>query len=243
MDDPNSFAPLWDHIEAFRLLLVRILITVACGFATAFLFYDTLLAFVCFPLSGEQLALLSPTEGLVAVCRCCFWFGLVATSPIWLFLLLLFVAPGLYSSERRLIAPFFAATLLFFSCGSAFAYGITLPFAVHYLKLFNANIGINVWSLSYYLDFSLLLILANGLAFEGAVILFFLIHFRVVSPDTLARRRREVFIAILLLSALLTPPDFITQLLLAAPLTLLYEAAILYGKKGVASALKQPPFA
>ncbi len=178
--------------------------------------------------SPNTLIVFGPTEGFVATVKTCFWTGLVVTSPIWMFFILRFIAPALRGRERNFIIPFLAFSLIFMCLGLLFSYYITLPTANHYLLSFNEGIGDNLWSVSHYLDYSVILLLANALAFELCVILGFLVHYRVISAQQMRNKRRYVVVGIFVLSAIFTPPDILTQILLAVPLIGLYELMTLY---------------
>lgn len=179
---------------------------------------------------SNRLIFLSPVEGMLATLKICFWVGLAATSPLWMFILLNFIVPGLKASEKKLLAPFVCFTLFFMALGTYFAFYVTIPLANLFFQAFNQEIGTDVWSFNSYLDYSLGILLGNALAFESALMLIFCIHFGIFRSSTLANKRRYAFLAIFILSALLTPPDVFSQLLLAFPLLLLYEAGILYAK-------------
>ncbi len=178
----------------------------------------------------HPLVLLSPIEGLMMVIKTCCWVSLLATSPLWLFLFLRFIAPALGHHERLLILPFITLSTLFSFGGALFAYTITIPLSNTYLNTFNATIGVNLWSFTHYLNYTWLLILANSISFEFFVILLFLVHYGLISAEGMRRYWKGVCVAIFILSALLTPPDVLTQVLLAFPLLGLYEVAILYAK-------------
>lgn len=182
------------------------------------------------PMSSKKLLILSPTEGFLTALKVSFWLGLALSSPIWLYFLMTFIAPALHEGEKKIALPFLFASIAFFFAGVAFSYSFTLPIANGYFSLFNEQIGINSWSLSHYLDYTLILMISNGLAFEIAVILIFLVHYGIITGQQLVNQRRPVIVAAFILSALLTPPDVVTQLMLAVPLVLIYEAAILYAK-------------
>lgn len=225
-----SYATLWDHFEELRKRLLFAIAVVVLGMGVAALFYEPLFAAITAPLSGGRLVILKPTEGIVIAMKVCFWVGLVATSPLWMLQLSLFIIPALHGGERRLLLPLGAALLLFFLLGSYFCYAVTLPLANHYLLLFNSSMGENLWSLESYIDYSFLLLLGNGLAFEVAVLLLFAVHVGLFSADALVGKRRLYILFAFIFSAIVTPPDAITQIALALPLTLLYELAILYAK-------------
>jgi sec-independent protein translocase protein TatC len=182
------------------------------------------------PELGRNLLILSPPEGLMIAFKTSFWVGLVGTSPLWMFFILRYIAPALHSHERRMILPFLFFSLLFLTLGFLFAFFITIPTANTYLTAFNQGLGLNLWTLSHYLDYTLILLLANALAFELFAILLILVHYGWISAKGMAANRKFVFIGFLILSALLTPPDVLTQLMLALPLTGFYEATILYAR-------------
>jgi sec-independent protein translocase protein TatC len=179
---------------------------------------------------SAKLILLSPSEGLLTTIKTSFWIGLVATSPLWLFFILQFIAPALGGTQRKLIYPFIGLSMCSIALGFAFAFYITIPLANVYLAEINQSLGQNLWSLSQYVSYSFLLLFANGIAFESSVILFFLIHYGMISAPTLKKHRRGVIVGIFVASAILTPPDVLTQILLAIPLMIIFEATIFYAQ-------------
>ncbi len=178
----------------------------------------------------HSLVVLGPLDGMFASFKISFWIGLVGASPFWMLCLLKFISPALHPREKRLILPFLTLSLVFLSLGFFFAYCITIPLANAYLMAFNKGIGVNLWTLSNYVDYTVTLLLANALAFESFVILAFLVHFGVLNADLMKQKRRHMIVAAFIIGALLTPPDILTQFLLAVPLICLYECAILYAR-------------
>lgn len=177
-----------------------------------------------------QLAIFNPIDGMIACFKVCASVAAVVTSPCWLCIILQFIVPGLNKSERVLIAPFIGLSFVFLAAGLMFAYFVTLPLSNVFLWTFNNEIGVNIWSLASYLDYTLFIMLANALAFEISLILFFLVHFQIISEESMAARRKHMIVVVLILSAILTPPDVASQLLLAIPLAGLYELAIFYAR-------------
>ena len=179
---------------------------------------------------AHQLLIFGPIEGMLSTLRISLWGGIALSSPAWLILILRFVVPALKPSERRILFPLTLCLVLFFILGSCFAWKLSLPVATNALYAFNAKIGSNMWGVPQYLEFTLMLLLAHGLAFELMAVLLFLVHFRKVSVDWLRGQRSKVIVATLVLAAILTPPDIITQALLAMPMIGLFELIILYGR-------------
>lgn len=180
--------------------------------------------------SSPPLVLLSPLEGMVTALKVSFWLGLSLTFPLWSYFLLQFVLPALRQEEKSLVAPFLTISSIFMLLGVAFAYFITLPLANNILYLFNANLGANLWTVESYLNFTFVLLFATAMAFEIAALLLILVHFGIISVDSLIEKRRHAIVASFILGAVLTTPDVITQFCLAIPLMGLYEIVILWGK-------------
>lgn len=182
------------------------------------------------PISNNPLVLLGPLEGILTALKVSFWVGVVGTSPLWLLALLQFIVPALHPGEKILVYPFLAISFVFVLCGISFAFFVTVPIANQYLVSFNQTVGTNLWSLERYLDYTLFLLLANGFAFELGALGFFAVHLGLISAEGLMAKRRLAIVGAFILGALLTPPDVLTQLMLAIPLILLYEGLILFAK-------------
>lgn len=177
---------------------------------------------------AQELILLSPLEGILFSLKSSFWTGIFISSPFWLYILSRFFLPGLKREEKNLIFPFIGVSLIFILIGCLFAYCITIPIANHYLINFNQTIGVNLWSLGNYLDYTLFLIMANGLAFELGVLGVFAVHLQMLNAEMLKKNRRIAIVGAFIVSAILTPPDILTLFLLAIPLIGLYEGIIVY---------------
>lgn len=178
----------------------------------------------------QQLLILSPLEGLLLTMKVCFWISLALTSPLWGWILLQFILPGLKQAEKAVVIVFGCWSCLWMGAGVALAYFVTIPIANQYLQTFNAALGQNAWTLAAYIEYTLLLFLGHILAFELGFLLLCLVHFQCISAEWLVDKRRYMIVAAFILGALLTPPDILTQLMLALPLIGLYEIAILYGR-------------
>lgn len=177
-----------------------------------------------------ELVVLGPMEGMLIVLKTSLWCGAFLSSPLWLFVLASFFLPGLHTHEKKLIVPFILVSLVFVSIGCLFACFVTIPIANQYLTAFNEGIGTNLWSLENYLNYTLFLLIANGISFEFGVIGIFAVRLQIVSAETLVSHRRLAILGAFIIAALLTPPDVLTQFLLAIPLIALYEALIIYAK-------------
>lgn len=176
------------------------------------------------------LILLGPLDGMITAFKLSLWIGIVGTSPFWIFALLRFMAPGLEVAEKKLLGIFLGLSFISMGMGLFFGWNVTIPVANQYLQAFNGSIGTNLWTLASYLDYTFVLLVANAFAFELGLGLLFLVHIGVLSKDSLVAKRRHAILAAFILGALLTPPDIMTQILVALPLITLYESAILYAR-------------
>jgi sec-independent protein translocase protein TatC len=177
-----------------------------------------------------SLAVLSPVDGMITTLRVCFWSSLTLTAPFWMLLLLRFVAPALSERDRTLIPQFLFAALFALALGLFVGFTILLPLANRYLYAFNSAIGSNIWTVSHYLSYTVLLLTGSVLASETAAVLLLLVYLDKIGAKTLVRYRQTVIVLFFFGSAVVTPPDIVSQVILALPLTLLYEFAILYAK-------------
>lgn len=181
-------------------------------------------------ISKKQLLVLSPLEGMMISFKTSFWVGFLGTSPLWIFILLKFISPALRMHEKKLLYPFLGLSFLSVVLGITFSFFLTIPMANQYLENFNMQIGENVWTLSNYINYTLFLLLANAAAFEMGLILLFLVHCGLISAEQMIGKRRHMIVVAFILGAILTPPDVLTQFMLAIPLIALYEFAIIYAR-------------
>lgn len=158
------------------------------------------------------------------------WGGVFMALPLLMWLLWRFVAPGLYAGEKKLVGPLLAAIPVLFYTGGLFAYFVVVPTALEFFLGFNQVGVVAQPDLRSYLSFVFTMAFAFGVAFNLPVFLLLLIKAKLLTVETLARYRRLAILAILVVAAVLTPPDPFSQLAMALPLYLLYEAAIVAAK-------------
>jgi sec-independent protein translocase protein TatC len=221
---PQKEMPFLDHLEELRR---RILVCLGAVVGAAVLCY----AFSGFLLTvltrgAPELVTLTPTEAILTRIKIALVSGLVVVFPVVLWEVWAFVAPGLLSRERRLAAPLIAISVGFFLAGGTFAYLVVWPVAVKVLQTFVVPGVVNRWSVAKYVGLEMRIILAFGAIFQVPVVIFFLTKMGIVTPGFLRRKRPYAIVVILVLAAMLTPPDVLTQLLLALPLVVLFELGI-----------------
>jgi len=139
-----------------------------------------------------------------------------------------FVAPGLYTHEKRMIMPLVVSTYVLFLCGVAFAYFLVFPTVFKVMAHYNAPLGAEMSTdIDKYLSFAMTTFLAFGITFEVPVVVMVLVRFGIVSLDKLRQARPYVVVGAFVIAAVVTPPDVMSQLLLAVPLWLLYELGLI----------------
>ena len=224
---------LLDHLNELRWRLVRCFIAALVGFCLCWAVVEPLFDILTLPLNnalgavGAHAQYTSMPEPFFTRMLVAFVAGLFISSPFIFYQIWAFIAPGLYDEEKRFIIPVAVISALFFIGGGLFCYFIVFPYA------FNFFIGFSTQSIqitpriSDYLDFILKLLLAFGLIFEMPLFSFFLSRMGVLTAGMMRRGRRYAVVGIFIVAAILTPPDVVSQLLMACPMLILYECSIL----------------
>jgi sec-independent protein translocase protein TatC len=223
---------VWEHISELRQVLIRSLLAVAIGLVAVSIYARTLYEYLLRPLRtmvGEDtLYTHSPPEAFVIYLKIALAGALVLASPIILREILRFVTPGLKPAEKRWILPVLIGGMLLFVLGALFSYFVVVPLALEFLWEFNQDWGMEpLWRAGYYLNFILALFFVFGIAFELPLVVTVLARIGIASPEFLRQQRKYAIVGLVALGAVLTPPDVITQILLALPLWILYEISIL----------------
>lgn len=161
--------------------------------------------------------------------------GVLLSVPILMYQLWMFIAPGLYDKEKRWVLPIVCLSSLFFMGGALFGYFIVFPFGFKFFMGFASDYIRALPSMKEYLGFSAKLLFAFGVVFEMPLFITFLAKLGIVDVKFLRTKRRYAILLFFVFAAILTPPDVITQIMMAGPLILLYEVSILgakiFGKK------------
>ena len=227
----NEKQPFMSHLEELRKRLVICAISVGIGFVIAYFFAEQLFQILVLPLKqnmkeGQQLIFTNLPEMFFAYLKTALVTGILASAPIIFYQLYKFVAPGLYRHERSLVVPFVISSTLLFVGGSLFGYFIVFPFGFRFFLGF-ANESIQALpSVKEYFSFAVKLLFAFGLVFELPVVAFFLGKMGILTPELMRRKRKYAILLTFALGAILTPPDIVTQCMMAGPLIILYEISI-----------------
>jgi sec-independent protein translocase protein TatC len=225
--------PLLAHLEELRWRVLKALGAVAVAFAGCYGFSERLFHLLARPLLAlhdGQVELIGTgvAEAFFTRLKVSFIAAVFVASPVMFFQTWRFVAPGLYAEEKRTAGPFVAAATVFFLAGASFCYTIVLPVAYAFFVREYGAIGVApAIRISEYLTFTSRLLLAFGITFELPVVTFFLARLGVVDHRMLIAWFRYAVLLIFILAAVLTPgPDVASQVLLAAPLLVLYGASV-----------------
>ncbi len=247
--DPDAFdgaeSGLFAHLIELRARLIRALAGLMLVFVCLLPFANRLYGWFAQPLldklpKGGQLIAVEVASPFFAPLKLAFFVAVFAVMPWLLYQAWAFVAPGLYKREKRLAFPLLASALVLFYSGCAFAFFVVLPSVFGFLAAVTPDGVAMMTDINAYLDFVLVIFLAFGISFELPVALVILVLLGWVTPSQLSEWRGYAIVGIFIVAAIITPPDVISQLLLAIPMCLLYEvgiiAAKLVGRKSSADA-------
>ncbi|MBY4597943.1 twin-arginine translocase subunit TatC [bacterium BD-1] len=225
---------LMGHLLELRSRLLKGVVAVLAVFAALMPFANRLYAELAAPLlsklpAGGQLVAIEVASPFFTPVKLAFFAALVLAAPVLIYQAWAFVAPGLYQNEKRLAKPLLVAAVLLFYAGCAFAYFLVLPMVFGFLTAITPEGVAMMTDISRYLDFVLVIFLAFGLSFELPVAVVVLVVLGVVTPAQLREARGYVVVGVFILAAIITPPDVVSQLMLAIPMCLLYELGIVAG--------------
>ncbi|MGQ9509774.1 MAG: twin-arginine translocase subunit TatC [Thermodesulfobacteriota bacterium] len=232
--------PLTAHLKELRTRLIASFVAIGIGFVLCYIFSQTLFNILAKPLfkvlpQGGALIFISVAEAFFTYMKVAFIGGLILASPFVLYQIWAFVAPGLYRHEKRYVLPLLLGGSFFFLLGILFGYFIAIPVGFRFLLGFAADLIKPMPSMKEYLSFSVKFLLAFGLVFEFPVVLVILARIGVIDARMMAKQRKYAILLIFIFAAIMTPPDLISQVILAFPLMGLYELSIflarLFGKK------------
>ncbi len=228
MSDKNL--PFWGHVIELRRRLLVCVVALIAGSVAAFGFVEPAARYLMAPAGKLDFVYLSPPELFMGYVRIALIAGLALASPIIVFQLWLFVRPGLEKRERRSLLWSLLFGLIFFSGGASFAFFVIIPFSLRFFLQYQNDAVRALFSFSEYLSFVTTMVFSFGLAFELPVLSSLLAGLGIVTGTGMARARGISILLIFIVAAVITPPDVVSQLLLALPMMLLFELAVLLAK-------------
>ena len=227
--------PLMTHLVEFRNRVLRSVLAVLIIFAGLFSFSNEIYLYISEPIraflpANTSMIATEVASPFLTPFKLTLVLSVFAAMPFILYQIWAFLAPGLYKREKKIVLPLFFSSVLLFYAGMAFAYYVVFPLVFMFFTSIAPD-GISVMpDIRSYLDFVLKLFFAFGLSFEIPIAVVILSWMGAVEPNNLAKKRPYVFVLCFILGMLLTPPDIISQTLLAVPMWLLFEVGILFGR-------------
>ena len=243
MSDDDKI-PFTSHLEELRRRLIVCFIAVAVGFVVSYGFKEQLFEILAHPLKiamakGDALIFTNLPEAFFTYLKVAFLTGIGLASPVIIYEFWMFVAPGLYEKEKRLLLPIVFLSTLFFVGGALFGYFIVFPYGFKFFLGFATETIRPMPSMKEYLSFAAKLLLAFGIVFELPLVITFMARLGLVTVPFLKRNRKYAILLFFVGAAILTPPDVVTQIMMALPLMLLYEISIIgariFGRKPLAT--------
>jgi len=244
MDEEDKI-PFTDHLEELRERIIKSFIAVAIGFVVCYGFKEKLFEIITLPLmsvmeKGDQLIFTGLPEAFFTYLKVAFLAGMILAGPVIIYQFWMFVAPGLYKNERRIMVPIVVLSTFFFIGGALFGYFIVFPWGFKFFLSFASESIKALPSMKEYLSFATKLLLAFGLVFELPIVITFLARLGLVTVPFLRQNRKYAVLLFFVGAAMITPPDVVTQIMMAFPLMLLYEisiwGAIMFGQKEIDTA-------
>jgi len=246
--------PFTQHLEELRKRLIISAIAIGIGFLIGYFFKERIFEWLMRPLlqvlpkgESQKLIYTAPHEAFVTYLKVSFIAGVGLASPVIIYQIWRFIAPGLYQNERRYLVPIVLFSTIFFLGGAMFGYFVVFPFGFQFFVSFANDFITPMISTREFTSFATRLLFAFGLVFEMPIFAFFLARIGLLNAKFMRKQRKYAILFIFVAAAVLTPPDVISQLLMAMPLLVLYEISVwivaIFGKKAkVEEALqeKQP---
>jgi sec-independent protein translocase protein TatC len=232
--------PFVAHLVELRSRLLRAVAAVLLVFVATVPFANRLYSLLAAPLmaklpQGTQMVAIDVATPFLTPIKLAFFAAIFVVMPYLLFQAWAFVAPGLYRQEKRLATPLLVSAIVLFYVGCAFAYFLVLPVVFGFLTASVPEGVAMMTDISLYLDFVLVMFLAFGLCFQVPVAVVILVILGVATPATLVRSRPYVIVGAFVVGAVLTPPDVLSQVMLAVPMCLLYEVGLIASRAIVRS--------
>jgi sec-independent protein translocase protein TatC len=233
-DIDQTKAPLLEHLIELRSRLLWSFVAFAIAFGISLYFARPIFAWLAQPLldaGQKEIYQTKVFEAFFSQMKVAFFAALMISFPVFATQLWRFVAPGLYSKEKNAFLPFLMMTPVLFTLGAALAYYVTIPVALKFLLGFGGQLGDltqkTLPGVGDYLDFATKFIFGFGIAFQLPVLLMLLERAGILTLQQLKSGRRYAIVGMAAVSAVLTPPDLMSQILLLVPLIMLYELAII----------------
>ncbi|MFH2090962.1 MAG: twin-arginine translocase subunit TatC [Pseudomonadota bacterium] len=235
-------SPFTEHLSELRSRLIHSFIAVGVGFLAAYSFKEKLFEILIAPLikamagsANTKLIFTGLPEAFFTYLKVSLLAGIVLATPILFYQFWMFVSPGLYRNEKRYFIPIVILSVIFFALGASFGYFLVFPYGFKFFLGFSSDTIQAMPSMKEYLAFSSKMLLAFGFVFELPLVLTFMARMGLVTVSFLKTNRKYAILIFFIGAAIITPPDVVTQIMMAIPLMVLYEisiiGAMIFGKK------------
>ena len=214
-----------EHLEELRWRLIKSIVAVVVLSLGSYFFSEQIMDLLTLPFP-ETLIFLAPAEGFLIRLKISLFAGIIVGLPIIFYQIWQFVVPGLLDKERKYVPVVVFISTVCFLVGAFFAYSIMIPFAMRFFMKFQTPELVANIRIKDYLSFVTTMILVFGIVFEMPILSYFLTRIGLITAKFLRSKRRYAIVVILIMAALLTPPDVVSQLFLGGPMVLLYEVSI-----------------
>jgi sec-independent protein translocase protein TatC len=242
--ETDSKSPFTEHLGELRDRLIRSFIAVGVGFVIAYLFKEKLFRILTAPLvtameadGNAKMIFTGLPEAFFTYLKVSLLAGIILATPVLFYQFWMFVSPGLYRNEKKYLLPVVFLSLLFFIIGASFGYFIVFPYGFQFFLGFATDTIQAMPSMKEYLSFASKMLLAFGFVFELPLVITFMARMGLVTIPFLKKNRKYALLLFFVLAAVITPPDVITQIMMAVPLMVLYEISIIgariFGRKSI----------
>ena len=226
MEDKKT--SLSEHLEELRSRLIKSIICVIIISGALYSFVNPILASLVKPVG--KLVFIAPQEAFITNVKIAFFGGLFLSSPVIIYQAWKFVSVGLVAAERKYSLLFGPLSFIFFIGGASFGYFLIVPLGIKFLLGFATDYVTPMITIGKYVSFVAALTFSFGVVFQLPLIILFLTKIGILTPQLLSEKRKHAIVLVFIAAALLTPPDVVTQCLMALPLILLYELGVLFSK-------------
>lgn len=223
-EEAQANMTLTRHLEELRVRIIRSLLAVACGSAVSYYYIDEIMAFIMRP--AGKLYYMQPAEAFFTYFKVALFAGFLLSLPFVLYHVWAFFLPALTAKERAVIGMLVPASVGLFLAGIAFSYYLVLPIAIRFFLDFASDTLQPMLSVGRYFDFIVMFMLPFGFIFELPLVILVLARLGIISSAFLAQKRRIVILLCFVIGALVSPPDVVSQTMIAVPMVLLYELSI-----------------
>lgn len=226
-EEESRMMSIIHHLEELRKRLIICLMVLVVTAGASFFYVDEIRRLLVKPAGPLELIYITPPEALMVNIRLAILAGIIVAMPVFVYQFLAFILPALYKNEKRILIPVVFAMIVMFIIGIYFSYMVAFPFAISFFLKFASEDLVPMFTITQYTSFVTQFLLTFGIVFQLPLLFLFLGMLNVVTAPLLRRIRKYVILVIVIGAAIITPPDVVSQLMIAGPLWVLYEVGIL----------------